>query len=557
MSVESVASSSASVVEAADEGSESSGQHGTESSSKPSSDGELARLQRKQRTAKARMASLLSRQHKKLQAQHEGQIRTTADSVSSFQRNYFAGRMASKAWWNPFEEIHFERAPHDRRRAVWLYFTSLINAVKRLFLGNSSGSEGPEQVAPVISHVLSFNINDDTNIKLQGHRTSRSVHSVMSNVQHHMAFMRTDPSEPSESSEPTWFVVQQPLVALQRATGSHLCQQFLAWSLHFAGYIGYRLQSWGLPGNLFQRVRCQVFVSVCDALKANNTVFRQLSKIVHYQRQQRQAPSNTEEAQPCESYVLQVHCMIHQCSLTRRTMVLGFEGFWSTLVRLGHLFESHSFRQRFQAALAKLVHENFQYIQCGSCMPPDAVHWREKKIRCLRLYCDHGHGGLVGATLSKRLKQLLKHIEKDNGDPEGGLIVHWCAGQTCCPGGEPEALATLVESFSKLFDNTVVPLLYRWKHAAQASNFVRDGFFLHRILPRTLELLPSMRGDLASFMFKCPGFTLVQGQKSKGPGSSRQCVCSMPSIQQMKGFRDVNGHIRTRRTRCEGSILLL
>jgi hypothetical protein len=41
-----------------------------------------------------------------------------------------------------------------------------------------------------------------------------------------------------------------------------------------------------------------------------------------------------------------------------------------------------------------------------------------------------------------------------------------------------------------------VPLLYRWKHAGAANCFVRDGNFLHRILPRGLAAMPSFKGVL-------------------------------------------------------------
>ena len=472
---------------------DSSDSNGSESPQRASDDNadseELARLKRRQRTEKARVASLLSRQRRKLEEKHGEEA--AADPVATFQRTFLASGQARKNWWNPFESgigvDTLDKTAGGRSRAVFTYFLNMVHALRSLFLGNESAEPQP------ISHLLNINIHDDTNIKLaSSHRSSRSVRPVLSNIQHQILIR----SGMQDSDLPVWFLVHQPLIVLQRATARQLCNQFLAWSLHFAGQIGQRLKAWGVPHHLLKHVGRSTHVVVSDALAANDALFANLAKTIHYKSLE--GPDIALEK--TDALAVQLHCMIHQVSLTRRAMVLGFDGFWSSLVRLGHLFESHSFRTRFQASMARVIHESFRFVLCGSeGLPPEAATWRELKIQGLRLHSDHGHAGLKGSAISKRMRCLLQHMEKDSGNPKDPLIIHWCSGQSCCPGGEQEALACMTSSFAKLFDHVCVPLLYRWKHAPQACNFVRDGLFLHGILPKTLQGIPAMKCASSAF----------------------------------------------------------
>ena len=95
--------------------------------------------------------------------------------------------------------------------------------------------------------------------------------------------------------------------------------------------------------------------------------------------------------------------------------------------------------------------------------------------------------------LSVRMKCLQKILQKDNGDPNSPMFTHWCTGDDCCPGGSQEALTSMISAYTERFSHMCVPLLYRWKHGPAANNFVKDGFFLHRALPRALKVMPAMK----------------------------------------------------------------
>ena len=448
---------------------------------------ELVQLRKQNRTFKARVASLLSRQKKKIEAEAEAANLDTAnvDPESAarivFQQDFLASRATQ---WDPLEDSGTSKLLHSlddangRRRAVYTYFKAFADRVRKLFQWDST-------TPTRIRHVISIHTNDDTNVKLgSGARGSAEVRSVMNNIQEHIVLAEQC------SSNPVWFALHQPLVALERPDTVCLYSEFMSWILGFVGYVGWRLQVWGMPSALFQHVDQHTLCFVGDAIKVNDSLFKHVAQAV--QQQSQQGP---------QSLALQVRCSIHQLSLSRKGIALGFTGYWSNLVRFGHLFESHSFRQRFKAALSKVVQNNFVYVEV-TAMPADWVTWNKAKIDGLQLHSDVGHMGSVGGKRgnkgsSSRLKTLLKLIQKDNGDPETDLFVHFCHGTQCCPGGQDEALTSMIQLYMELFSHMPVPLLYRWKHGEAANNFISDGFFLHKIIPRTMAEMPAMKCSLA------------------------------------------------------------
>ncbi|CAE7840035.1 unnamed protein product [Symbiodinium sp. CCMP2592] len=436
---------------------------------------ELAKLKRQQQTAKARVSSLLSRQRKKIL--DEIPMQCDNDRTADFQHTYFSSRLSSRTlWWNPLEAVRqSEWTAKDRRRAVWLYFSSFASAVRRLFLGHASendstgqerqaaDADAAEGITP-FSLVLSLNVADDTNIKMgDGQRGSSDIRSILSNIQHHIVFR----DHAAADSSPTWFFVHQPIVSLARANAQTMCEEFRSWLLSFCGIAGQRWQKWGILQRLFRFVKSHILIFISDALKANDALFRALAKKTV------DASKEPCERQPSATLVMHVHCLVHQAALVRRTLALGIPGFWSNLVRLGHLFESHNFRQRFQAAMSKVICDSFDFVVCEP--PEEAEVWRQLTIKHLRLHSDHGHtGGLRAGTVSRRMKAIHRHMLKDNGNPRGDRIVHFCSGPSCCASKE-QALTSLLASFGEMFAYMGVPLLYRWKHCTEACNFVRDG----------------------------------------------------------------------------------
>lgn len=436
-----------------------------ESRSPSEADGALdpQKLKNQNRTFKARVAALLAKQKRKIELELKPQGCTNPEEevTRCFQREFLASKATQ---WDPLEDV-VDTTGHEtwdetsgRRRAVYSYFKAFAGAVMSAFQWTDQCSSTTQ--ATTVSHVISINTNDDTNMKLgSGTRGSTEVRSVMNNIQEHILL--------SESSEqPIWFSVHQPLVALERADASCLYSHFMAWLLGFAGYVGWKLRVWGIPVDLFRGVRRHTVCFIGDALRVNDCLFRYLSETV----QHRPAGNDTQ------SHTLQIHCMIHQLNLTRRSIAVGFPNYWSNLVRLGHLYESHSFRQKFRVALAKLIRENFVYIRRVAEYPAEMSEWNKLRLEGLKLHNDSAHLGKISGSISTRMKGLRRITQLDNGCPNADLITHWCNGK-CLPGdtcGEQECLSALIGAYCDHFSHMCVPLLYRWKHGASANAFVRD-----------------------------------------------------------------------------------
>jgi hypothetical protein len=149
-------------------------------------DGEDSRkLKRQNQTSKARTAAQLTFQRRRLERSLKKTEEAEGDAdqaaKASFQSEFLA---SSSTKWNPVEDVPDQGlgsadVGNGRRRAVFLYFRSFVIAVCNLFLQSSSPQNLREQ-EPHIRHVISININDDTNIKLgSGKRGSAEVRSVM------------------------------------------------------------------------------------------------------------------------------------------------------------------------------------------------------------------------------------------------------------------------------------------------------------------------------------------------------------------------------------------
>lgn len=76
--------------------------------------------------------------------------------------------------------------------------------------------------------------------------------------------------------------------------------------------------------------------------------------------------------------LLSNRCGIHQVALCRKHLLFYFQGHWSTIVRLSHLFQTTTFRTQFRNCLLKVISRNFEYIQVA-ILPAEHVIWKERR----------------------------------------------------------------------------------------------------------------------------------------------------------------------------------
>ena len=139
--------------------------------------------------------------------------------------------------------------------------------------------------------------------------------------------------------------------------------------------------------------------------------------------------------------------------------------------------------------MAQVIQENFDYLPVAS-LPDATAEWDPQKHQLLRL------DGCPG----KRLQRLRVVFQKDNGPISQPRFVHYCLGDGCCRHGREEALGAMIGAYTTFFSSMQVPPLYRWKHAPEANDFVRDGHTLHGILTRALEIIPQVKCETDKVM---------------------------------------------------------
>lgn len=164
-------------------------------------------------------------------------------------------------------------------------------------------------------------------------------------------------------------------------------------------------------------------------------------------------------------------CALHQLSLARSPLLLGFNSYWTSVVRLSHLYENQLFRKQFEGALVHIICQSFVYVPVVE-LPTEHQTWRERRKQVF----EQAWSSRKAASRRTRLHRNL--ATWDNSDIREDTVKHWCLG-TCCTGRnmqekEKFCLLQIIKHYLLLFRNGFpVPLLYRWVHAQRANSFVK------------------------------------------------------------------------------------
>ena len=418
---------------------------------------EILLAKRRAQTAKARAA----RSRNRYQRLKDELAAATAEQDQEGRTERFQRQLFTKDLYDADKGMK----PEQRMRAVYSYFKALASAVVSMFLRP-------------MKHVIAVVVVDDTNIKMAEQGGSTAVYAVMNGVQSVHARTMDDGL--------VHFRIHQPMICLQDATAVSLHRSATSWCFCCASGVGSCLARLGLhrPANL-SNFSCGVWV--LDSLKANSKLFRRERMALSQARENRNGPRE-DLASTEVQLAFHVTCNIHKLALVRKPMVLIPNNFWSTLVRLAHLFESRSFKQRFRESLTFTVLESFRRVEVQE-PPPDFSQWAQATSKILE----------SAETLRPKYQIRAERLYKKmcNSDPRQPDIVHFCVlGQCheCSSCSEDEIVAKVVEALFGLFGRGFrVPLLSRWKHYGAASSYVFRGNSLHRILPRVLANM-SRRG---------------------------------------------------------------
>jgi hypothetical protein len=399
-------------------------------------------LKNNARTEKARQASLLSKQKRKLEAPPSISSFGEGPQASAGEASELKQQVTSR--WFTLQGLRHrtddvKNRGRGRRRAIWSLLCAMAQSLASFF-----------ETESCVAHAVSVNVVDDTNMRFATSLGEPGeVITVMQNLQ--SAYLQYD------SGCFKAFQIHQPLLHVEKPDTRHMFKKFVSWLFISVTGTGEHLRRLGIRADILQSARLVATIVVQDSLRANKKLFRWIKFAVQTQPR----TSMTHHV------ALEIPCFIHQLSLVRKPLALTCHGYWTAIVRLAHLFEGSGFRRDFGSHLISVIRSSFDYVPLAVA-PRNFQRWQEERSKSLSLFSD-GYCQQKG-SVSKRLKLLVKLCVWDNGDPQSEAILFWDVGSKYT---YEIALDQLLTYYTALFvTGFPVPLLYRWKHAERAQDFV-------------------------------------------------------------------------------------
>ena len=406
--------------------------------------------------------------------------------IGQLQKNFLSKEFSHAQYQDDgYYGLRFSFA-NDRARAVCALIQALAATLNAMF---------DRQQQPF--HAINCHCVDDTSTRMRGPNPSTdptTVYTIMNSVQ--SIHVHYDASSPCYSS----FQIPTPLLIVENANAAGIDKACMSTAVLTSGGAGELLRRFGV-NDAYAKFKTYVFIG--DSLQANNASF---------QRECERLARKRRDPEFVHHLALRVRCAVHAVCLVRKPIVLVIPRFWTTLVRLSHLFETVTFRKQLAASLTKIICESFVHIQCDN-HPPEMAMWREKAVRLKeRFWC-------VSVRKREALSQALDFF---NGDLTGSTIMHYCKhdseGQPCCKDYNAALTKALKCWVPWLSSGYPVPLLYRFKHYDAAAGFVHIGVSVHQLLIRALSLVDTdsaqnLNSSSSEVVDKLLGYMQTQDQE--------------------------------------------
>ena len=420
-------------------------------------------LKRKLQTAPARQAKAVKKAVAKQSQEFPAPV-PERDYASRLQKKFFTLMYQKGSYQKPSVNLDDDQNDvkqqfaRERSRCVWSFLLGLKSSIQGLF----SGREGLE-------HTLNVCIADDTTTKLKPSAAGRNVvFTIMNTVQ----------SAVTRFADGHWdcLHVPSPIRCLKSGKSSAIHKAFTSWLLVSASGLGEIWQRLGCDERLLNASRLRTMVFMGDALRANEAAWKA----------ERAARLKAGDVR---SLGIRLKCSNHQLCLVRKPTVLSIPNFWTTIVRLGHLMETQSFRRSFAAGLVALLQQEGQFVRVPVYeLPEDMQTWKERTSWLLQDFVT---------SAKTTLKAFEDMVSFGNGDSTKSTVVHWCLmasdGRSACCQSDSEALCKMLSHVVPAFSNGFpTPLLYRMNHYGQASSYIKLGCCYFNLVPRALKMMQTM-----------------------------------------------------------------
>ena len=303
------------------------------------------REKRRRQTEKARVASLVAKAKRKDESALSYMIPACATQTFAqrLQKEQLTPAHAASRAKVSAETSHTgQKIGRERGRCVKSFLDAMARAVMKL-LGSG---DNPTDV-PV--HVLNTVVSDDTSTRLKS-QDQTDLFTIMNTKQ--SLIVRYGDARTECLHIPT------PLQVLPSGKAGSIHAAFRAWLVVTGSGVGAKLLSLGCRQIAASQAHFRTLVLMGHSLRANDAAWQQETAVM---RQERESADGGAVAHRTAG--LRLRCSNHQLCLVRRPLVLSIPNYWTTLVRLGHLFETHSFKRAFAGAMISFLQKDGNFLR--------------------------------------------------------------------------------------------------------------------------------------------------------------------------------------------------
>lgn len=310
---------------------------------------EHRKLLNQARTRKARETARYNKLKRKLESRFQLKEETSQTEAKDIQLKFLTPLFtdaATHSKTSAFSAPDKQKIVRQRGRAVASVLYQLPNVLQAVLTPDPNDPQRSD-----VRRILDCVVVDDTSTRIRGADFVPVVHTVMNTIQ--TVHLRYNDSNDS-------LKLPTPFVVLPSQKTHDVFMAYTFGLLLSSQGIGKLLKSLfdKLLGSatsiqtLVDRCKWKIQIFVGDALPTNDAVFKFERRLL----------ASTMKEHLSSLMMLRFKCGLHQLCLTRRPVALSIEGYWATLVRLGHLFEQNSFRKQFAVALLQVLRgpEGFQ-----------------------------------------------------------------------------------------------------------------------------------------------------------------------------------------------------
>ena len=287
------------------------------------------------RTEKARKAATQAHYQRKLEA---ASVRAAPETLAGepathaglLQASYFTNSLFNPG---PSAKVDYQRQGSERARCVFSLLKLIITTLQTLFQEPGEKSSG-------VKHIINTLVADDTDTRMVGPGPRSTVYTICNTFQ--CVHVKLSHAE-LRPDQPVWetLALPTPLLVLEAPRTGNIHAAMTAFSTVCGVGVGSMLQDLGVSRPQLSPAVFQSEVMIGDALKANDSAWKLEESLLATRR---------AGGEP-RILGLRMKCLVHQLNLIRKPAVLSLPAYWTTLVRLGHLFESFSFRKALASAL--------------------------------------------------------------------------------------------------------------------------------------------------------------------------------------------------------------